>query len=129
MWGGLNFPTCPYPRDQPWRTAPAPSTADRTWKCSGEEVARHPGTPGAALCPQPRGTTYLWQGEEGPVSCRSSSISVEEGPSPCPAPPKSQTGILCLREVSLPNKYRSCGAQHTLRNIRADGLCVKVSPL
>lgn len=72
----------------------------------------------------------------GRRSCRSSPISMEEGPSPCPCPSLTSRARLefwCFRGLTSQQvqKLRSgrCPAQHTLCNIRADGQCLKVSLL
>lgn len=133
---GRTSQSVPAPGTGPGEMAPAlqltehGSALERRWHNSQE----HQELPSV---PSPGGTTYLWQGEEGPAFLRSSPISMEEGPSPCLSPAsRARLEFWCLQGLrGLTSQQvqklwsRCCPAQHRLCNIRADGRCLKLSLL
>lgn len=132
---GRTSQSVPAPGISHGETAPALTTADRSG--SGEEAAQCQEHQELPSCPQPGGAQPTsGRVRRGRRSCRSSPISMEEGPSPCPCPSLASRARLefwCFRGLTSQQvqKLRSgrCPAQHTLCNIRADGQCLKVSLL
>lgn len=93
------------------------------------------GTPGAApLSPAQRGTTYLWQGQEGPAFLQEQP-HLHGGKAKSLSQPRleSQAGILVPPRSYFPASTKAVewvlSSPATLGNIRADGQCLKGSLL